>query len=437
MTRVCATPGCRLRDHHDGPHSHESHGRRFRKTVWRHSRHCIAKPVVRTPAAAASAKRTTSSTFATRAPNDFQLGIDVVRAAVDGQRGVRLRMPKTAFCGHWPDALDVCTGKLVGPSYEGKFVAEALFDGDAEPTLLTASSLMLHETHVSWRKSHIDASALLRDKCKANVKHVNALGRAEEMYETLLASKVNLRGRIVLTLDGMGTNRVAGERVLESVSPSERPETLTLEMDANVALAQRIGLGFGDRVRFTGADPTLACRSLLLKRTGCPTLEDVVVTPHNRVLTEEEKRRVVWLNLDYCGGPPKNHSANCAPFMEACLAHLPHLHMVTVTIARHNHADLDTTFGDYFPTPYGFDVRRTYTDNVRVVCKMYVRNPRLTRHVSIPGRWWRDAAPEWRTSTFDGIVVGRAVTGQYDVYVPVDDAVYSMRDDAVAAYAAD
>ena len=60
--------------------------------------------------------------------NDFQHGIDDVREALDGQRGARVRMPNTAFSGHYPDAKDTCTGKLLGPSYEGRFVAEALFD---------------------------------------------------------------------------------------------------------------------------------------------------------------------------------------------------------------------------------------------------------------------------------------------------------------------
>ena len=162
-----------------------------------------------------------------------------------------------------------------------------------------------------------------------------------------------------------------------------------------------------------------------------------MVTPRNRVLTEEEKRRVVWLNLDYCGGPPKNHSVDdCAKFMKSFLTHLPHLYMVTVTIARRNHVQLDDTFGDYFPTPYGFTIQRTYADNARVLCKTYVRDRQLVRHVSIPGSWWCNAPPEWKKATFDGIIVGKEEL-RYQVYVPVDAAVYQMRGDAVSAYASD
>lgn len=371
---------------------------------------------------------------AARKPNDFQLGIDDVRTAIDGQRGVRLRMSKTAFCGHWADAKDVCTGKLLGPSYEGKFVAEALFDGDTEPTLLTSSSLMLTDTHVTWRKPNLDAPVLLANKCTANSKHTNAMARAAEMYEVLRDSGVALGGRLVVTLDGIGTNRVSGDGVLQSVAPHQRPDTLTLEMNADVALAQRICLGFGTKVRFTGADPNMKRRAS--KTAGSPGIEDVLMAKGNTILSEDEKRRVVWLNLDYCGGPPKNHSVTaCATMMETCLAHLPGLHMVTVTMARRNHANLDVTFADYFPTPYGYRIARTYTNNARVLCKMYCRDTALTRHLSIPGGWWKNAPREWKTATFDGVVVDKTHGDMYDVYVPNDGRCYQMRLDAVSAYA--
>lgn len=426
MTRTCATPGCRFRDAHDGPHSHENCGRRFRKTVWMKSRTIgLTK---------ACAPPVHTRCVAVKQPNDFQLGIGDVRTAIDGQRGVRLRMSKTAFCGHWPDAKDVCTGKLLGPSYEGKFVAEALFDGDTEPTLLTSSSLMLTDTHVYWRKPHMDASILLKNKCTQNSKHVNAMARAAEMYEVLCDSVVDLGGRLVVTLDGMGTNRVSGDDVLQSVAPRQRPDTLTLEMSADVALAQRICLGFGTKVRFTGADPNMTRRAV--KKMGTPTIEDVLMTSGNTILSEEEKRRVVWLNLDYCGGPPKNHSVDaCATMMETCLAHLSDLQMVTVTMAKRNHANLDERFADYFPTPYGFRIAKTFTDNARVVCKMYRRDTTFPRHVSIPGGWWKNAPREWKMTTFDGVVVGKTYGDMYDVYVPYDGARYQMRGDAVSAYA--
>jgi hypothetical protein len=154
-------------------------------------------------------------------------------------------------------------------------------------------------------------------------------------------------------------------------------------------------------------------------------------------LSEDEKRKVAWLNLDYCGGPPKNHSVDdCVKFMTRCLAHLPHVHMITVTMARRNHADLDNTFDDYFPVPYGFSVKKTYTDNVRVVCKMYLRDRRIPRHLSIPGHWWRDIALRLKNAIFDGVVVGREGR-MHDVYVPADGIEYRMRGDAVAAYADD
>jgi hypothetical protein len=63
----------------------------------------------------------------------------------------------------------------------------------------------------------------------------------------------------------------------------------------------------------------------LLVRGGTPMLEHLILM-RNRILSEEKKKQVVWLNLDYCGGCPKSHSVDiCAPFMQSVLGHLPSL----------------------------------------------------------------------------------------------------------------
>ena len=155
--RTCATPGCHHPYGHDGAHSNEMCARRFRKNVWYHQRRSV--PVICKASPRAAAKK---SWLHVKSTNDFQVGAPLVRTAMAGQCGVRIRMPRSAFCGHWPDAPDVCTGKILGPSHVVRFVAEALFDGETEPALLTSSSLMLQETHVMWRKPDVDASRLRR-----------------------------------------------------------------------------------------------------------------------------------------------------------------------------------------------------------------------------------------------------------------------------------
>lgn len=379
--------------------------------------------------------------------NDFQLGMEAVRATIHkGQRGVKLHVPRTAFCGHWPGAPALCPGILVGPCYEGKFVAEALFAGETVPTRLTSSSLMLHETRVAWRfgrAPHIVRKALHRRKCKANAKHANAFARATRMYEYLLdeAGVEDLEDACIVGLDGMGTNHVAGDVLMDARGLKARPTRLIFEKDADVALAERLALGLGDAVQFTGADPQLSTKAMVVRGSAAPTLEHVMLTPHNRLLPDEQKRRTVWLDLDYCGGPPeKNKNEHSPAFMMAVVANLSEkLRMVSVTMAKRNMAK--GGFDACFPPPHGFRLHTTFDTNPRVVCKLYVRDDRVVRHLRIPGSWWVDADPAWKRETFDGVVVGEkhsdnaTTTAYYDVYVPHDDATYVMRADAVAAYA--
>ena len=58
-----------------------------------------------------------------------------------------------------------------------------------------------------------------------------------------------------------------------------------------------------------------------------------------------------------------------------------------------------------------------------------------TRHLRIPGTWWRHVTPDDKRRTFDGVVVGQDDPLTYRVYVPHDDQEYQMRADAVRAYA--
>jgi hypothetical protein len=428
MGRTCATPGCRFADNHAGPHSHERHGKRLGM-----KRPCMTKTT-----ATKTTTCTTKRNHLTKALNDFQIGLDDVRDAMDGQAGVRLSVPLDSFNGHWSGYDSMCSGKIVGPSYEDPFVAEALFDGETEPVRLTPSQLMHVDTRAVWRKPPIDAARLLMDKCAGDVKHNNAVERATDQWMVLLEHfarhGLTLKGCVVLTLDGIGTTRVAGLPITATLPPSQRPEVWTLEKEAVVALGQRVVLGFPS-VHFTGADPRMRHKSLLQRLPGAPTLEDVVLVRDNRILSEDDKKRVVWLNLDYCGGPKKNHNAHCGSYMAACLAHLLCLQMITITIALRNHPNLHDTFDDMVPPPYGFVLKRVYTSNRRVLCKMYVREPKVVRRLAIPGHWWVGAAQD--RATYDGVVVAKQGASWYDVYVPTDDKVYTMREDAVGRYATD
>lgn len=429
MPRTCKTPGCCFKDFHDGAHSFEQNGRSRKCHPTRQRGVTIpirSKPVfkVRSP----PRDPRDPKPFQT---NDFQLGLEASREAMKYQSGVRIAMPRSAFSGHWLEAPEMCDGTILGPSHEGRFVAEALFKNESEPTLLTSSSLMLCDTKMRWRSPDIDAVTYHTLKVNSNPKHDHAFERAKEMMEEVIRRDIQLGDKFILTLDGMGTNRVAFEEVLES--SKQRPTILTLEMQADVALAQRVALGFGDKVLFTGGDSLFSAKNLF-GSMSTPTAEHLLLKP-NRILSDEIKEKTILLNLDYCGGPPKNHDSKSASFMERVIAQLPYLEMVAFTMARRNHGKLDETFDDYIPPPYGFTLWRTFLDNPRVVCKVYTRNHAVPRTLSIPGYWWAGTtAPAWKNKTFTGVLLGKPRAGVQRVYVPFDDEEYPMRVDAVKAY---
>ena len=230
----------------------------------------------------------------------------------------------------------------------------------------------------------------------------------------------------------MGTNQVAIQEQMDAMNipRTQRPSILTLEMCADVALAQRIGLGLGTRVRFTGGDATM--KTCPMFPTTTPVGVEHLFLVDNQVLTADERRRVVWLNLDYCGGPLRSHDSRCGERMMRVFARAPALRMITVTMARRNHADLEATFDEYVPIPYGFRLENVFYDNRRVICKMYVRDTSVVRNLAIPSHWWTGGTVG---RVHDGVVIARN-GAMHDVYVPDDDAVYTMRADAIACYAA-
>lgn len=357
--------------------------------------------------------------------NDFQMGIKTSRRAMSQQKGVRVRIPRSAFAGYWK-APKICTGYITGAARTGRFVARARFHNEDGETLLTSSSLMLASTRVKWRP--VPATVHTRDvRLAGAAKHTNAVERARDMMATLVKSGVPLADKKIITLDGIGTNRVGFTRAMDEVGVHSRPEIITCEMDADVALVQTVALGVkSPQVLFTGGDPAI--------RGGKVTVENILTRP-NALLSEEAKRKVVFLNLDYCGGPPNTRNVKaCAAQMTRVLDHLPALHMVAYTMARRNHVDLDKRFDSYIPQPYGFELARTYTQNARVLCKLYIRTPRVVRTLRIPGAWWRNVDAEVRKCTYDGVVRRRSGHNTFTVYVPFDDAEYEMRADAVLAY---
>jgi len=363
--------------------------------------------------------------------NDFQFGIEWVRRAMSHQKGVEIEIPKHAFNKKW-EGPDICKGHILSPSKDGKFVAIAKFEGEDYNTYLTSSSLMLCDSKAKWRDGFFTAK-LEQKRRMLDSKHKNAYQRSVDMIEELLRDKdFDLTGKNIVTLDGMGTNKLAYEKVLSDfdVPSTMHPRIITFELDSDVALAQRSALGSKD-VFSTNSDPFFSSKSLFGGRI--PKIEHIL-SLKNRVLTDEMKQEVVMLNLDYCGGPPLNHSPQkCSYFMETVIDNLPNLRIVAFTIARRGHKNLDSTFDDIVKPPYGFYLWKTYIDNVKVICKVYKRNNDV-RNLVIPGYWWKSSSKSLKKKTFSGIVRRRNGKLTYDVYVPYDKTTYSMRKDALQKY---
>ena len=212
-----------------------------------------------------------------------------------------------------------------------------------------------------------------------------------------------------ITLDGNGENREGFGAVLRTSEST--PRILTVEMDADVALAQR--LVYGEDILFSGAQRGFKYRSLLGGGSHVSTLEHLLLRS-NRLITDETRAHVRVLYLDYCGGPVCNQTPEeCVGNLERLFARLPRLEVFAVTMSKRHHPNLLDNFSVYVPTPHGFSVVETFVDNPKVVCKVYARNAQ-PRRLLIPGTWWNHSPKGSRKRKFEGTVT--AYDGRTDRY---------------------
>lgn len=369
--RVCGTPGCELPDFHIGPCT--PHVARRVKRVHRVTDGGVPYVSRVDPVQVAKVKG-----------NRFQLGIAAVRDLMRFQRGVQVQVPISAVSGwwNWPEDSFFC--EILHETHEGAFVAEAICE-DGYPIDLTASMLMLVDTKVQWNPIPPDVvRCIVGDDCTDpcidpwRSEHFHAQARATAVVDAYVQlCGFSRAGDVIVTLDGRGNNRRGMERALEKarVARSDWPRIFTVEMDANVALAQR--LLYGDSVLYTGADAALRPWSL---GDGATKLKlEHLFLKDNRVLPAAIFPDIRVVYFDYCGGPPGNrHPQRCAATMLSIVKKLPNLQVFAVTISKRQHPNLAATFDKYMPTPPGFQVADTFSDNALVICRMYVRIPERT-----------------------------------------------------------
>ena len=361
--------------------------------------------------------------------NDFQMGRSLARELLAEQVGVEVDIPLAAINGHWDAPSDRFHATLLRPSHVDPFVAVALCDDGLEIDL-TAPLLMRADVRAGWRPVR-DALRAAAEAGFEHEKNAHATQRAVEIGAAVLR-----RGKggpdpaedVWLTLDGNGTNRRGfAEAAAHSGVPP--PRVVTLEMDADVALAQR--LLYGADVLFTGGDASLRASGLLGgSGKGKVGAEHVLLRGD---LPDVDLSRVRLLYLDYCGGPFGEADRNC---LADVFSRLPALTGVAVTMSKRQHADLLRTFDRYVPAPWGFREASTFLSNARVVCRLFLRDAEVPRRVAVPGWWWKHCPAGAKRKRFDGVVVGPREDGEgvVDVFFPADDACYGMRVEAVAHY---
>ena len=364
--------------------------------------------------------------------NQFQLGIEWTRKLMRGQTGVTVTLPMNALNGYWDDPRDEFTAVITKPRHDGHYVAEAMCD-DGVPIDLTSSILLMSGVKADWRAP---SARMLMHRAESFdlPAHRNSMARAEVIASLYLARCRPSTKDVFITLDGNGENREGFGAVLKTFEST--PRILTVEMDADVALAQR--LVYGEDILFSGAQRGFKYRSLFGGGSHVSTLEHLLLRS-NRLITDETRAHVRVLYLDYCGGPVGNQTPEeCVGNLERLFARLPRLEVFAVTMSKRHHPNLLDNFSVYVPTPHGFSVVETFVDNPKVVCKVYARNAQ-PRRLLIPGTWWNHCPKGSRKRKFEGTVT--AYDGRADRYRVLTvqeegrEEYVAMRADAVARFA--
>tara|TARA_B110000037_G_scaffold188509_1_gene220050 strand:+ start:6609 stop:8024 length:1416 start_codon:yes stop_codon:yes gene_type:complete len=231
---------------------------------------------------------------------------------------------------------------------------------------------------------------------------VDNVGDPKQQWDTPIlsaeANKANKANKVIVTLDGRGSNR----RAMRSVFASKGdpcPRIITFECDPVPALCQRIL--YGKDVVYTPGDPRV--RSRRFNKAGNkskkkPLIEDVILQDQFGDMLGVDPDDVQLLYLDYCGGPPAGID------MVKVVSKFRNLLAYAGTVSTRRHPSLEETFQDHIPLLFGFKVEREYVSNKRVRCHVHVRTEK-PRSVSVPGWFWRDCPKYLKWKRFKGVMV--------------------------------
>jgi hypothetical protein len=363
-------------------------------------------------------------------PNEFQMGRPTLLALMERQVGVRVEIPMCGINGYWEDDRRSFAATILRPSSSPPFVAVGLCDDGLEIDL-TAATLMRSDVRADWRDLP-PSDRVVAEAPFGRSKNERAYDRALEMAASVTSHTSHPRpGDVWLTLDGNGTNRRAFEAATRGLEA--HPRVVTLEADAEVALAQR--LLYGADVMYTAGHPLSRASRAASSGGGVKLGIEHALLRSDVAGTGIDLPSVRFLYLDYCGGPSAGKKG---ADLAAVFSRLPGLLAVAVTLSKRQHADLSDKFEAHVPTPWGFRLESTYHSNARVVSCLFLRAVDIPRRVSVPGWWWQNCPPRLKRKRFDGVVVGEGGgEGRLEVYFEKDRVAYPMHKRAVAHYSTD
>jgi DNA-directed RNA polymerase subunit RPC12/RpoP len=299
--------------------------------------------------------------------NQFQLNADTLEQLLNFQLGLSFSSNTSALACQWRNSNNEFyqfTGIIQTILREGDRVYLTGYCDDGVPFKFPPVFFLDLRTRVKWRKVPQFFYDMWVQELQSS-SHLNSMERASQLIDTYIATNTSSSKDVVLTLDGNGENRYAMTQRLNEVQIGQRPKLYTVEMDPQVALANK--LMFGESIIFAGADPSLKTKSLL----GDKVLLEHLILKQNALLSDEMKKNVTCMYLDYCGGPPGNQTPDkCKTNLQLVCDQLPKLKYLGMTMSYRKHGkNLKYTIDTLIPS--AFASFKTFTNNKRVLCKLY------------------------------------------------------------------
>ena len=301
---------------------------------------------------------------------------------------------------------------------------------------LTFDELVTYDIAAKWNPPGL--ATLKRHRTSFIGKEHDAAAKRTDFNVKVLRDNIKTSNtQTCATVDGHGANREQYARSFSDVGPDAIPTLKTFEIQKIPALAQQLLYG-KENIIWTGADYPFGYGCDGARSTTPSGIEYLLTTVKdtrgnpNRLVTQEFRDNLVFLNLDYCGGILGGLDFEMAQrTLLALLARLPRLVVLCLTFGKRQRSGVKYDFGRYAATPFGFRIVHTFadaSDNQRVVSRTFVRDFGIPRTLSVPGRMWnwnesKSSSAVLRLANYKCVVKSfEAQTGTYIMYC-IDDHV--------------